>query len=193
MYEAQTSQQWVEGFVKAANDSGITDPEQISALMAKANRLNLADKHAEEFEAGFCAAAEEAGLDKDAIAPLLIAGGVGLGAGLLNRFRNSSNRWNTLSPEDAAAASKQHRGSNIISRGWNRLTNPALMRGVKQHQTRSDRAVEREDDPHAYNAFKDKQQQEAQNKAKAWGGGSSGSGAPGRWRPNPYRNYYRNP
>ena len=187
MSETQTEQQWMEGFVKAANEAGIVDPDEVGRLMVFANRSRLADKHAEAFEAGFIEAGENAGIEKQGN-PLLATLAAGAGIYGLNRWRNSGNQWNETSSEDADRAYKQHKDSNWLVRSWNRMMGGDKMRAVKQRQDAADVAYDREQDPYAYNAYADKKQQKAQTDANAWSrrGGGGGGSRPSRY----YRNYY---
>jgi len=61
------SPQWLEGFTKSANDLGLTDPNQVVALLKMAQRLHFMQTHPDSFDAGYTAEMTKKGMTKEAI------------------------------------------------------------------------------------------------------------------------------
>ena len=88
--EAQ-SPQWLEGFTKAANDRGLTDPDQVVALLKIAQRLHFMHTHTEQYAEGYEGAMLKQGMTKEAI-PWKFLAGLGLGgAGMLGAQAGARN------------------------------------------------------------------------------------------------------
>ena len=132
--------------MKAANEAGITDPDEIGRLLVLAKRAQLSTAHPEQFEEGFAKAAAEAGLDKEALVwPWLVgAGALGLG-GLIGglRGRKAGMPWNLVDKADAQRGYDAYQQKGMLGKGWANLTNPALMQAVRAHRERRDDAYER--------------------------------------------------
>jgi len=61
------SPQWLEGFTKAANDLGLTDPDQVVTLLKTAQRLHFMQTRPDTFNAGYAAEMTKKGMTKEAI------------------------------------------------------------------------------------------------------------------------------
>ncbi len=182
-------QAWTDGFTKAANEAGITDPEEVTQLLVLAKRAQLAAGHMDAYEEGVAKAAAEAGLEKEAILPLLMGMGGAIGGAIgLARWRNKGQRWNQMDAKDMAAGTKAYESKGLLGKGWAHLTNPAMIQAVRDQRAAGTQALAREQSGDQYAAFGRQKQREFQNKADAWGGGGSQSrGRPGGYYGQHYR------
>jgi hypothetical protein len=84
---------WVTGFVKGANDAGITDPAEVESLMLSAQRLELYNRHPEKYAEAYEAELVKAGMEKQALPPLAIAGLGAAGMGAAGYLGGKIKNW----------------------------------------------------------------------------------------------------
>lgn len=77
----QASEQWMDGFVKAAEAAGLT-PEQIPALFKTAHRLKVRAANPAAFDSGYAEIMEKKGIGLGTIAKMLAGGGLMAGGSM---------------------------------------------------------------------------------------------------------------
>jgi hypothetical protein len=165
-------EQWLEGFVKAANDAGITDPQDVSELLILTKRATLASAHPEQFDAGIREVAAAAGIKEAGLGRLAMgAGALGLGAlGLIGKRRSSTSgpAWNAVDEKDQGNALDAYRKKNIFSKAWTNVTDPAMMKAVEQQRATNRQADKTLESGAATRDFAQNKARKAQQELQEW-------------------------